>query len=259
MNNILTSEAPVHERLILLFSNIFVSDYKTYQSAETYAQHHQVIRKHSVGNMRDFLSAVLQRPAVLVYLNNDLNTRANINENLAREYLELFTLGEGNYTERDIETLPTCSRGSSDFAKISNLGALRVRPGESVNPISQKYQQCCRQVGEILAQQNGPTHLGEKSRGLSRSQVRITDVETRWMNNILTCCSNINQRINARFLAKKFYRENINTSRGIFKLFASEETQTSENVFAGNGGAIYRRNPRYGPWARYRVKRIRFK
>ena len=95
MNNLLTSETPAHERLILLFSNVFVSDYKTYRSPETYARHHQIIREHATGNMRDFLTAILKDPAVIVYLNNDVNTRANINENLAREYLELFTLGEG--------------------------------------------------------------------------------------------------------------------------------------------------------------------
>ena len=123
MNNLLTSQTPAHERLILLFSNIFVSDYKTYRSPETYARHHQILREHATGNMRDFLLAILKDPAVLVYLNNDVNTRANINENLAREYLELFTLGEGNYTEQDIRNLAY------------------VFAGESVNPISQDYQQ----------------------------------------------------------------------------------------------------------------------
>ena len=94
MNNLLlTSETPAHERLILLFTNIFVSDYKTYFARlETYARHHQIIREHATGNMRNFLSAILKDPAVLVYLNNDVNTRANINENLAREYLSCSRL-----------------------------------------------------------------------------------------------------------------------------------------------------------------------
>ncbi len=169
MNNILTSEAPAHERLVLLFSNIFVSDYKTYQSAETYAQHHQVIRKHSVGNMRDFLAAVLQDPAVLVYLNNDLNTRANINENLAREYLELFTLGEGNYTEQDIRNLAY------------------VLAGESVNPISQKYQQF-RSAKSSLNR----LVLGREI----KRPIEAVDLV-------------LQQPAHARFLAKKFYREYI--------------------------------------------------
>ena len=123
INKMLISETPAHERLVLLFSNLFVSDFKTYKSAETYAQHHKIIRDNSAGSMRSFLLSVLKDPAILVYLNNDVNTRANINENFAREFLELFSLGEGNYTEKDVRNLSL------------------ILAGESVNPISQRYQQ----------------------------------------------------------------------------------------------------------------------
>jgi len=167
MNNLLTSETPAHERLILLFSNIFVSDYKTYRSPETYARHHQIIREHATGNMRDFLSAILQDPAVLVYLNNDVNTRANINENLAREYLELFTLGEGNYTEQDIRNLAY------------------VFAGESVNPISQDYQQF-RSAKSSLKR----TVLGRDIKRPSEAVDLVLD-----------------QPAHARFMANKFYKE----------------------------------------------------
>ena len=169
MNNLLTSETPVHERLVLLFSNIFVSDYKTYRSPETYARHHQIIREHATGNMRDFLSAILQDPAVLVYLNNDVNTRANINENLAREYLELFTLGEGNYTEQDIRNLAY------------------VFAGESVNPISQEYQQF------------------RSAKSSLRRPVLGRDIKTPSEAVDLV----LDQPAHARFMANKFYTEYI--------------------------------------------------
>jgi|GEM_PF-1330829 len=167
MNNLLTSKTPAHERLILLFSNIFVSDYKTYRSPETYARHHQIIREHATGNMRDFLSAILKDPAVLVYLNNDVNTRANINENLAREYLELFTLGEGNYTEQDIRNLAY------------------IFAGESVNPISQDYQQF-RSAKSSLKR----TILGRDIKTPSEAVDLVLD-----------------QPAHARFMANKFYKE----------------------------------------------------
>ena len=169
MNNLLISETPAHERLILLFSNIFVSDFKTYRSPETYARHHQIIREHATGNMRDFLSAILQDPAVLVYLNNDVNTRANINENLAREFLELFTLGEGNYTEQDIRNLAY------------------VFAGESVNPISQDYQQF-RSAKSSLKR----TVLGRDIKRPSEAVDLVLD-----------------QPAHARFMANKFYKEYI--------------------------------------------------
>ena len=167
MNNLLTSETPAHERLILLFSNVFVSDYKTYRSPETYARHHQIIREHATGNMRDFLMAILKDPAVIVYLNNDVNTRANINENLAREYLELFTLGEGNYTEQDIRNLAY------------------VFAGESVNPISQDYQRF-RSAKSAL-------NRNVLGRDIKRPSEAVDLV--------------LDQAAHARFMATKFYKE----------------------------------------------------
>ena len=44
-------------------------------------------------------------PAMIVYLNNDSSSAKKPNENLAREFLELFSLGEGKYNEKDIKTL----------------------------------------------------------------------------------------------------------------------------------------------------------
>ena len=62
-----------------------------------------MIRQHALGNYRDFLRAVVQDPAVLIYLDNNRNTKDSPNENLARELLELYTLGESNYSEQDIK------------------------------------------------------------------------------------------------------------------------------------------------------------
>ena len=122
IEEILLTDTPAYERLVLLFSNHFVADFKSYRAAEAYARHHKIIRDHSVGNMADFLEAILKDPAIIIYLNNNTNFISNVNENFAREYLELFTLGEGNYTEADIKNLA------------------KVFAGESVNPISQEYE-----------------------------------------------------------------------------------------------------------------------
>ena len=122
IEEILLTDAPAYERLVLLFSNHFVADFNSYRVAEAYARHHKIIRDHSAGNMADFLDAILKDPAIIIYLNNNTNFISNVNENLAREYLELFTLGEGNYKEADIKNLA------------------KVLAGESVNPISQEYE-----------------------------------------------------------------------------------------------------------------------
>lgn len=61
-----------------------------------------VIRKNALGNFRDLLFEVSQAPAMLNFLNNQQNKKDHPNENFAREVMELFTMGRGNYTEKDI-------------------------------------------------------------------------------------------------------------------------------------------------------------
>lgn len=60
------------------------------------------IRKNALGNFGDLLIAVAKEPAMLRFLNNQQNKKQSPNENFAREVLELFTIGRGNYTEEDI-------------------------------------------------------------------------------------------------------------------------------------------------------------
>ncbi len=61
------------------------------------------IRKNALGNFGDMLIAVAKEPAMLRFLNNQQNKKQSPNENFAREVMELFTIGRGNYTEDDIK------------------------------------------------------------------------------------------------------------------------------------------------------------
>jgi uncharacterized protein (DUF1800 family) len=62
-----------------------------------------IIRQHALGNFRELLFAIAKDPAMLRYLNNMANKKQSPNENFAREVMELFTLGRGNYTEDDVK------------------------------------------------------------------------------------------------------------------------------------------------------------
>ena len=66
-------------------------------------QLNNVIRKNALGKFGDLLSGVSKSPAMLQFLNNQQNKKNSPNENFAREVMELFTLGRGNYTEQDIK------------------------------------------------------------------------------------------------------------------------------------------------------------
>lgn len=61
------------------------------------------IKKHALGNFKDLVLAITKDAAMILYLNNQQNRKKNPNENFARELLELFTIGRGNYTENDIK------------------------------------------------------------------------------------------------------------------------------------------------------------
>src|SRR6201994_4131820 len=66
----------------------------------------QATRPHALGHFRDLLEATLRHPAMLRYLDNDQNAANRINENYAREIMELHTLGVGSgYTQKDVQEL----------------------------------------------------------------------------------------------------------------------------------------------------------
>lgn len=62
-----------------------------------------VVRQHALGHFGDLLRAVSKTPAMLAFLNNQQNRKQHPNENFAREVMELFTIGHGNYTEQDVK------------------------------------------------------------------------------------------------------------------------------------------------------------
>ncbi len=118
----LASPSPLGERMVMFWENIFVAGFSGIEE-RSHAQwmHHDAIRKHALGNYEDLLRAMLRDPAVLTYLDNVRNTRESPNENLARELFELYTMGEGNYTERDIREAARTLAGWH----VSELGRLR--------------------------------------------------------------------------------------------------------------------------------------
>src|SRR5580692_2177615 len=64
------------------------------------------IRPHVLGKFRDLLAATVIHPAMLIYLDNSQNAAGHINENYAREIMELHTLGVGSgYTQDDVQEL----------------------------------------------------------------------------------------------------------------------------------------------------------
>jgi len=94
---------PLQEKLTLLWHGHFASNHRTVRDSYMMLQQNELFRSHANGNFADLVYGIIRDPAMLKFLNNNSNNRHRPNENLARELMELFTLGEGNYSERDIK------------------------------------------------------------------------------------------------------------------------------------------------------------
>lgn len=99
-NMMIHSEAQLREKMALFWHGHFAT---RVVPSKFNLQIINLIREHALGNFGDLLLAVSKSPAMLQFLNNQQNKKDHPNENFAREVMELFTLGRGNYTEKDIK------------------------------------------------------------------------------------------------------------------------------------------------------------
>ncbi|QOJ15074.1 MAG: DUF1800 domain-containing protein [Planctomycetia bacterium] len=97
------SPFPAEEKLVLFWHGHFTSGVREVRNAIYMKEQNEMFRSKALGNFRDLLIAVSKDRAMLVYLDNARNVKRSPNENYARELLELFTLGLGNYTENDVK------------------------------------------------------------------------------------------------------------------------------------------------------------
>jgi uncharacterized protein (DUF1800 family) len=94
---------PLQEKLTLFWHGHFTTSAKDEKAASLIWNQNELLRTNAAGNFRTFVRQISRDPAMLDYLNNEENRKAHPNENFARELMELFTLGIGNYTEPDIK------------------------------------------------------------------------------------------------------------------------------------------------------------
>ncbi len=103
LERLVESPQPLQERMTLFWHGHLTSGAREVRRALFMYEQNELLRRHALGNFRDLLIAISQDRAMLVYLDNARNNKRTPNENYARELLELFTLGEGNYGEGDIK------------------------------------------------------------------------------------------------------------------------------------------------------------
>jgi Protein of unknown function (DUF1800) len=101
-NRMLTTNRPLEEKLTLFWHGHFATGDAKVRDYRMMLRQNEMLRANASGGLRDLLVGILKDPAMLVYLDNGENVKSHPNENFGRELLELFTMGVGNYTERDV-------------------------------------------------------------------------------------------------------------------------------------------------------------
>jgi hypothetical protein len=144
-NRMLTTKRPLEEKLTLFWHGHFATGDAKVRDYRMMLRQNEMLRRNANGRLRDLLVGILEDPAMLVYLDNGENVRKHPNEYFGRELLELFTMGVGHYTERDVREAARAFTGwtnnvlefkmdkeQHDFAEKTFLGG----PVPSTEPTS---------------------------------------------------------------------------------------------------------------------------
>ncbi|MCA8225758.1 DUF1800 domain-containing protein [Burkholderia sp. BC1] len=102
VDEMVATPSPLTERMTLFWHGHFTSGQDKVPYPQTMAAQNALFRREALGNFGTLLHAVAKDPAMLQYLDGASNRNGRPNENFAREVMELFTLGEGHYTQRDV-------------------------------------------------------------------------------------------------------------------------------------------------------------
>jgi uncharacterized protein (DUF1800 family) len=98
----LNTRAPLREKMTLFWHDHFATSIQKVKQPVLMVIQNELLRKHAFGSFRELTHKILMDPAMMLYLDTQSSKKGQPNENFAREVMELFTLGEGNYTEQDV-------------------------------------------------------------------------------------------------------------------------------------------------------------
>jgi uncharacterized protein (DUF1800 family) len=140
---------PLREKLTLLWHGHFAVNYRACEDSYLLYQQNQFFRDNANGSFEDLAVGIVKDPAMHLYLDNQRNTEGRPNENLARELMELFTLGAGHYTEQDIKeaarALTGYTRKDNDFHfnKYAHDAGTKTIFGKRGNFDGEQFAQLC--------------------------------------------------------------------------------------------------------------------
>ena len=117
----INTRRPLEEKMALFWHHVFATGQGKVESSNMMLAQIQMFRSNGLGKFRDMLVEVAMDPAMIYWLDNHKNHKDAPNENWGRELLELFAMGVGNYTEKDVYE---CSRAFTGWTITPKLPVL---------------------------------------------------------------------------------------------------------------------------------------
>jgi Protein of unknown function (DUF1800) len=157
LGRLIDGAEPVREKLALFWHHHFATSIKKVNDAPLMERQGELLFRRALGSFRQMLRDVSRDPAMLVWLDSNQNVKAHPNENFAREVMELFTLGVGHYTEKDVKEAARAFtgwhsiggqfafiKGEHDFGPKAVLGQPGAWDGDDVLRILLEQPACAR-------------------------------------------------------------------------------------------------------------------
>jgi uncharacterized protein (DUF1800 family) len=111
LHRMLHTPAPLLEKTTLFWHSHFASSSAKVKETRLMFNQNELLRRYALGKFEPLVLGIARDPAMLIYLDSATNRKTHPNENFAREVMELFVLGIGNYTEKDIQEVARCFTG----------------------------------------------------------------------------------------------------------------------------------------------------
>jgi uncharacterized protein (DUF1800 family) len=130
---LLTTRRPLQEKMTVFWHDHFATSAVKVKVSGLMHQQNETLRANATGNFRTLLHAASQDPAMIFWLDNQQNVAGKPNENFAREVMELFTLGIGHYTEKDVQEAARAFTGWSVNRGKKPASADQLATGAFIN------------------------------------------------------------------------------------------------------------------------------
>ena len=256
LDEMINSEAQLREKMSLFWHGHFAC-----RVINSFFQQELIhtVRENALGNFKDLLIAVSKSPSMLQFLNNQQNKKKKPNENFAREVMELFTMGRGNYTENDVKEAARAFtgwgynlQGEFEFRKNQHDNGLKTVLGKTGDFNGDDV------LNILLEQKQTARHITKKMYKYFVND-KVDDAKIEWLSNrFYQNGYDIKKLVEDFFTADWFYDEkNIGTKikspiellAGIRRILPMEmENEQAQIVFQKALGQILFYPPNVAGW-----------